>query len=97
MRTRFVVDIVTGTSAGGINGVFLAKALATDRDIAALSDLWVREGDIDLRVRDVHAVWWFLPHPAAGAPYASQWPSNAFHQEKGAPPLRRARSLALSR
>ena len=47
MRTRFVVDIITGTSAGGINGVFLAKALATDRDISALSDLWVKEGDID--------------------------------------------------
>ena len=55
VRTRFVVDIVTGTSAGGINGVFLAKALATDRDIAALSDLWVREGDIDKLLNDAHA------------------------------------------
>jgi predicted acylesterase/phospholipase RssA len=26
--TRFVIDIISGTSAGGINGVFLAKALA---------------------------------------------------------------------
>src|SRR5262249_12842730 len=26
--TRFVVDILSGTSAGGINGIFLAKALA---------------------------------------------------------------------
>src|SRR3954463_1284493 len=45
VRTRFVVDIITGTSAGGINGVFLAKALAHERDIGALSDLWVDEGD----------------------------------------------------
>src|SRR5690242_5067669 len=26
--TRFVIDAIAGTSAGGINGVFLAKALA---------------------------------------------------------------------
>ena len=53
--TRFVVDIVTGTSAGGINGVFLAKALATDRDISALSDLWIDEGDIDKLLNDRRA------------------------------------------
>src|SRR4051794_6905552 len=26
VRTRFVVDILSGTSAGGINGIYLAKA-----------------------------------------------------------------------
>src|SRR5215204_287010 len=30
IRSRFVVDIVSGTSAGGINGVCLATALAND-------------------------------------------------------------------
>jgi predicted acylesterase/phospholipase RssA len=29
-RSRFVVDIISGTSAGGLNGVFLATALAND-------------------------------------------------------------------
>ena len=52
VRTRFVVDIVTGTSAGGINGVFLAKALANDQKISALSDLWAKEGDIDRLLND---------------------------------------------
>src|SRR5215218_8082947 len=52
VRTRFVVDIITGTSAGGINGVFLAKALASDRDISALNDLWVEEGDIERLLND---------------------------------------------
>src|SRR6266567_8134124 len=33
---RVVVDVVSGTSAGGINGVFLAKALACDGDDTAL-------------------------------------------------------------
>src|SRR5262249_60679337 len=32
IRTRVVVDIVSGTSAGGINGVFLAKARAGNPD-----------------------------------------------------------------
>jgi patatin-related protein len=52
VRTRFVVDIVTGTSAGGINGVFLAKALAMDQDLSALSNLWVDQGDIALLLND---------------------------------------------
>ena len=46
VRTRFVVDILSGTSAGGINGIFLAKALATGRDIDVLKQMWVDEGDI---------------------------------------------------
>src|SRR5262245_56490725 len=30
-QTRFIVDVISGTSAGGINGVFLAKALARNQ------------------------------------------------------------------
>jgi patatin-related protein len=56
VRTRFVVDIITGTSAGGINGVVLAKALANDQSISALSDLWVSEGDIDRLINDKQAL-----------------------------------------
>jgi patatin-related protein len=52
IRTRFVVDIISGTSAGGINGIFLAKALATERSIDELKNLWVREGDIGLLIND---------------------------------------------
>jgi patatin-related protein len=48
VQSRFVVDILSGTSAGGINGIFLAKALANGQDIDALRDLWVEEGDIEL-------------------------------------------------
>lgn len=51
--TRFVVDILSGTSAGGINAVFLAKALAqgTD-DLEALQALWRQKGDIDTLLND---------------------------------------------
>ena len=50
--TRFVVDILSGSSAGGINGIFLAKALAHELKIDALSTLWVEQGDIDNLVND---------------------------------------------
>jgi patatin-related protein len=56
VKTRLVVDIVTGTSAGGINGVFLAKALAMDRDISSLSSLWVEQGDIGKLLNDAQAM-----------------------------------------
>jgi patatin-related protein len=40
------VDIVSGTSAGGINGVCLAKVLARNGSQAALKSLWIDEGDL---------------------------------------------------
>jgi patatin-related protein len=46
VQTRFIVDILSGTSAGGINGIFLAKALANGDDISRLRQLWFDEGDI---------------------------------------------------
>ena len=46
IRTRFVVDILSGTSAGGINGIFLGKALANGQDISGLENLWINEGDV---------------------------------------------------
>lgn len=46
VRTRVVVDIVSGTSAGGINGIFLAKALTHNRSIEGLRQLWFEEADI---------------------------------------------------
>jgi patatin-related protein len=46
VRTRVVVDVISGTSAGGINGVFLAKALAHDLSQQSLRDLWFKEADV---------------------------------------------------
>lgn len=51
-QTRLVVDVIAGTSAGGINGVFLAKALANGEHFSVLRDLWVEQGDIDLLLND---------------------------------------------
>src|SRR5215208_282994 len=52
IRSRFLVDIVSGTSAGGINGVCLATALANDTPLDPLKKVWVEEGDIGRLVND---------------------------------------------
>lgn len=52
LHTRFVIDILSGTSAGGINAVFLAKALANDQNLDQIKKLWVSEGDITLLLND---------------------------------------------
>ena len=51
VRTRVVVDVISGTSAGGINGVYLAKALAHNGSQDALRDLWLNRGDIGQLLR----------------------------------------------
>jgi patatin-related protein len=44
--TRFLVDIASGTSAGGINAIFLAKAFANGQTLDQVSRLWLDEADI---------------------------------------------------
>jgi patatin-related protein len=56
IRTRFTVDILSGTSAGGINAVYLAKALANGQTIDQLKRLWVEEGDILKLINDAKSV-----------------------------------------
>jgi patatin-related protein len=51
IQPRVVVDVVSGTSAGGINGVFLAKAIAHNLSQQSLRDLWFDEADIDKLLR----------------------------------------------
>src|ERR1700682_4212134 len=50
--TRFVIDVLSGTSAGGINAMFLAKALANNQTMDKLRDLWITEGDISTLLND---------------------------------------------
>ncbi len=49
---RLAVDVISGTSAGGINGVFLAKALALDADLDTVRKLWIEEADIGKLLND---------------------------------------------
>jgi len=42
-----VLDIIAGTSAGGINGVCLARGLAEGRSLNGFRRLWLDEGDME--------------------------------------------------
>ena len=56
IRTRFVVDIVSGTSAGGINGVCLATALANNSSLTGLKKIWVKVGALEKLLNDKNSV-----------------------------------------
>jgi patatin-related protein len=63
VQPRVVVDVISGTSAGGINGVFLAKAIAHDLSQQSLRDLWFNEADIG---KLLAGPWWLNPLGAKG-------------------------------
>ena len=44
--TDIAVDITSGTSAGGINGLYLSYALCNELEFNALADMWREKGDI---------------------------------------------------
>jgi patatin-related protein len=51
-RVRFVVDLISGSSAGGLNGVCLATVLANDEpggssDLVPMEELWIRHGGLE--------------------------------------------------
>ena len=69
--TEMIVDIVSGTSAGGINGVFFAHALVNHLDFGQMEQVWRRSGDIARLLRPVGA--------AAGT-YTSLLDSEGYYQ-----------------
>jgi hypothetical protein len=44
--SEVVVDVISGTSAGGVNGIFLAYALCSGRNFEQFASLWREHGDI---------------------------------------------------
>ncbi|HET8616186.1 MAG TPA: patatin-like protein [Actinomycetales bacterium] len=60
------IDIVAGTSAGGINGVCLAKVLARNGSQAALKKLWIDEGDLKKLLKGPPIGGWRLRAAVAG-------------------------------
>ncbi len=47
IRLRVMVDIIAGASAGGINSVFLAQAIATGQSLDPLTQLWLEVADVE--------------------------------------------------
>ena len=43
---QVIVDVVSGASAGAMNGVALGRALAHDLSLAPLTDMWLADADI---------------------------------------------------
>ena len=48
LKLRVLLDIVAGASAGGMNGVFLAQAIATGQSLEPLTRLWLEKADIEV-------------------------------------------------
>ena len=93
------MDVIAGTSAGGINGVCLAKALAHNLSLDGFRDLWFERGDIDgllaaprwLPTRALKGAWVALralKHAPLRGDLMARWIYDAFHQmdEKGSTP-----------
>lgn len=47
IRLSILPDIIAGASAGGINGIFLAQAIATGQSLDPLTDLWLEGADVE--------------------------------------------------
>ena len=65
-----MADIVAGASAGGINGIFLARAIATGQSLDPLTELWLKDADVDYLLdpdaRPLSAATKFWAVPIAG-------------------------------
>ncbi len=57
LALRFVPDILSGTSAGGINAVFLAQALISGQSLDALTRLWLDTADSDVLIAPEARPW----------------------------------------
>ena len=66
-RLRVMTDIVAGASAGGINGIFLSRAIATGESLDPLTDLWLDRADVtvlldpDARPFSRFSKFWAVP------------------------------------
>ncbi len=62
VELRVIVDVIAGASAGGINGVMLARALAHDLKVAHLREMWLESGDVtELLAKSRRARAWSKP------------------------------------
>jgi patatin-related protein len=52
LDVTITVDVLSGTSAGGINAALLGMSSAGGADLAGLRDLWLQAGAMDLLLRD---------------------------------------------
>jgi len=59
VELRVIVDVIAGASAGGINGVLLARALSHDLPMGRIRDLWLENADVTVLLSpDSRAGFW---------------------------------------
>ncbi len=69
LELRVIVDVIAGASAGAINGIVLARALAHDLAVEPLTDMWLADADIarilspEAKARRYHK-WYLRPFVA---------------------------------
>jgi patatin-related protein len=86
---RIIVDILAGASAGGINAIFLAQAIASGQALDPLTELWLDSADVDALIdRDVGAISRFAKYSAV--PFAWAFSSRAGTIDKTVEPAHRA-------
>jgi patatin-related protein len=81
LDVRVLVDILAGASAGGINAIFLAEAIASGRSLEPLTDLWLETADVDRLIDPVLNRFSRLAKSAA-VPLAWAWSSRRGALEK---------------
>jgi patatin-related protein len=64
VHLRVLVDIIAGASAGGLNGIFLAQAIARGQTLEPLTGLWLEKADVDELVD---------PEAKAGTRFSKLW------------------------
>ncbi|WP_129793728.1 patatin-like protein [Sphingosinicella sp. CPCC 101087] len=86
---RVLVDILAGASAGGINAIFLAHAIAGGHSLDPLTDLWLESADIDrLLDPEVSSVSRFAK--SAAVPFAWAFSARSGTVEETVEPAHRA-------
>ncbi|TIX50075.1 patatin-like protein [Alteraurantiacibacter aquimixticola] len=98
IRLRVLPDILTGASAGGINAVFLAQAVHSGQSLDPLTDLWLKNADVD-RLLDPEAQLWTWVAKFWAPPVVRYLLSrpNSVVQESVAPEMRREVRKKLAR
>ncbi len=81
LDVRVLVDILAGASAGGINAIFLAEAIASGRSLEPLTDLWLETADVDRLIDPALSRFSRLAKSAA-VPLAWAWSSRRGALEK---------------
>ena len=87
-----VVDVISGASAGGLNGLFLAYALCGHREFGHMVDLWRNRAGIEALLGDPAGA---EPHSLLNSEYMEAELASAFATMPRVPPGR-ADELAVS-